>query len=165
MRQLLSTRRVAALALVIVMSNLPGTAEDGGSVGAAELAAQLRATEEAFAKTMAERDHEAFVSFLAEEAVFFGRNGEIRGRQAVAAAWKPLYDGPEAPFSWRPESATVLDSGTLGLTSGPVLAPDGSRVGTFNSLWRRGTDGSWKVVFDRGCPDCECPDASDPHRD
>jgi ketosteroid isomerase-like protein len=127
----------------------------------AALAAELKATEEAFAKTMADRDHTAFVSFLADEAVFFGRQGEIRGRDAVAEAWKPLYEGTEAPFTWRPESATVLDSGTLGLTSGPVLAPDGRRVGTFNTVWRRSAGGSWKVVFDRGCPDCECPTAAE----
>jgi len=93
--------------------------------------------------------------------VFFGRKGEIRGKEAVAAAWKTLYEMPEAPFSWQPESATVLDSGTLGLTSGPVLAPDGSRIGTFNSVWRLESDGSWKVVFDRGCPACEKPAADD----
>jgi len=43
-----------------------------------------------------------------------------------------------------------------------VFAPDGKRIGTFNSVWRRGPDGSWQVVFDRGCPDCECPPSSDP---
>jgi hypothetical protein len=46
---------------------------------------------------------------------------------------------------------------SLGLTSGPIFSPDGARVGTFNSVWRRETDGSWKVIFDRGCPECECP--------
>jgi hypothetical protein len=58
------------------------------------VAAELRATEEAFARTMADRDHHAFVSFLAEEAVFFGPQGEIRGKAAVAAAWKPFYEIP-----------------------------------------------------------------------
>jgi len=148
-------------AFLIVALGLPGAAvlaaEEPDN---AELAAELRATEEAFAKTMADRDHEAFVSFLAEEAVFFGRRGEIRGREAVATAWKPLYDGPDAPFSWQPETTTVLDSGTLGLTSGPVFDPEGKRIGTFNSVWRRQPDGAWKVVFDRGCPDCECPPAA-----
>ncbi len=42
-------------------------------------------------------------------------------------------------------------------SSGPIFAPDGSRAGTFNSVWRLEGDLSWKVVFDRGCPDCECP--------
>ena len=38
----------------------------------------------------------AFVSFLAEETVFFGGQREIRGSKAVAAAWKPFFDGPAA---------------------------------------------------------------------
>lgn len=147
---------VVAAVLVLTLG-VPAAAIAADGPGAAELATQLRATEEAFAKTMADRDHQAFVSFLAEEAVFFGRNSELRGREAVAAAWKPLFEGASAPFSWQPEVATVLDSGTLGLTSGPVLSPDGQRIGTFNSVWRRNHDGSWKIVFDRGCPDCECP--------
>ena len=158
MRDRLTNPLIAAV--LILTFGLPAVALAVDGVGNAELAAQLRATEEAFARTMADRDHAAFVSFLAEEAVFFGRNSELRGRDAVAAAWKPLFEGAAAPFSWQPEVATVLDSGTLGLTSGPVLAPDGKRIGTFNSVWRREPDGSWKIIFDRGCPDCECPAAA-----
>lgn len=150
------------VSVVLILAMVPvGIANSGENPKNAELAAELRATEESFAKTMADRDHEAFVSFLAEETVFYGRSGEIRGSEAVAVAWKPFFDGPGAPFSWQPESATVLDSGSLGLTSGPVFAPDGRRIGTFNSVWRREADGSWKVVFDRGCPDCECPPAGE----
>jgi ketosteroid isomerase-like protein len=155
-------RRTVGLIVVVLAAvvGLPGTVRGADGAGNAELAAQLRATEEAFARTMADRDHAAFTSYLAEEAVFFSRSGELRGREAVAAAWKPLFEGTAAPFSWQPEVATVLDSGTLGLTAGPVFAPDGTRIGTFNSVWRRSADGSWKIVFDRGCPDCECPTAS-----
>ena len=151
MRDLIENAGVAAALAVCI--GMPGTAiaEDE------DLAADLRATEEAFAKTMADRDHEAFQSFLAEETVFFGSRGEIRGKEAVAAAWKPFFEGPAAPFSWKPDTAAVLDSGTLGLTSGPIFTPEGNRVGTFNSVWRRDSSGSWKVVFDRGCPPCECP--------
>jgi len=156
-----SLLNTCVVAVLTVALGLPGVSLAGDPPPNTDLVAGLRATEEAFAQTMADRDHEAFVWFLAAEAIFFGRNGEIRGREAVAEAWKPLYDGSEAPFSWRPDAATVLDSGALGLTSGPILAPDGSRVGTFNSVWRREPDGSWKVVFDRGCPDCECPPTAD----
>lgn len=157
MRQLQCALCIVACIIIIVTSHLPRAVTAGEDTGVDELAAQLRSAEEAFARTMADRDHVAFVSFLAEEAVFFGRRGEIRGKEAVAAAWKPLFEAPEAPFSWRPDAATVLDSGTLGLTSGPIFAPDGGRVGTFNSVWRREADGRWRVILDRGCPDCECP--------
>ena len=152
-----STLFSAVIAVLTLTLSLPVVAIAGEGPDITGLAAGLRETEEAFAQTMADRNHQAFVSFLAEETVFFGQSGEIRGREAVAAAWKPFFQAPDAPFSWRPESATVLDSGTLGFTSGPVLSPEGRRIGTFNSVWRRRADGVWKIVFDRGCPDCECP--------
>jgi ketosteroid isomerase-like protein len=155
MRKRLRNALIAAVLTGVL--GLPAAALAADAPGNAELAARLRATEETFAKTMADRDHQAFISFLADETVFFGRLGELRGRDVVAAAWKPLFEGAEPPFSWQPDVATVLDSGHLGLTSGPVLAPDGRRIGTFTSVWRREPDGSWKIVFDRGCPDCECP--------
>ena len=117
------------------------------------LEAQLQATETAFAKTMADRDLKAFTALLAEETVFFGSHGQLRGRDAVAAAWARFFEGSEAPFSWTPIEVAVLDSGTLGLTSGPVVDPQGNRIGTFNSVWRREGDG-WKIVFDKGCPPC-----------
>ena len=121
-----------------------------------ELKEEVRKTETAFAATMASRDHAAFASFLAEDAVFFGRQGVRRGKAAVAAGWKPFYDAPAAPFSWKPESVEVLEGGTLGFSSGPVFDPAGKQVGTFNSVWRREKDGTWKVVFDKGCPPCDC---------
>jgi hypothetical protein len=33
-----------------------------------------------------------------------------------------------------------------------VFDPQGKRIGTFNSIWRRETDGRWHVIFDKGCP-------------
>ena len=159
MRQEFSTTLVAAVLTVTL--GLAGVAAAGELSPAADLAENLKATEQAFANTMADRDHAGFVSFLTEETVFLSGRGETRGKAAVAAVWKPFFEGPEAPFSWQPDSAAVLDSGTLGLTSGPVYAPGGTRIGTFNSVWRRGSDGTWKVVFDRGCPDCDCPPAGD----
>lgn len=122
-----------------------------------QLALQVRAAETAFAKTMAARDSGAFASHVAHEAVFFGRQGVLRGRAAVVAGWKPYFEGVKAPFSWGPENVEVLDSGALAFSSGPVHDPEGRRIGTFNSVWRRDADGRWKIVFDNGCPPCDCP--------
>jgi hypothetical protein len=74
----------------------------------------------------------------------------------VVDSWKGLYEKPDAPFSWRSESVEVSDSGTLAHSSGPVFNRKGERVATFNSVWRRESDGSWKVVFDKGCDVCNC---------
>lgn len=115
------------------------------------LAEQVRKAEAAFAATMARRDHAAFAGFVAEEAVFFGRSGPLRGRAAVLEGWRPLFAEPTAPFSWTPEVVEVLASGTLALSSGSVWDPEGKKIGTFNSIWRRDSDGQWRVVFDKGC--------------
>jgi len=116
---------------------------------------ELRVAENAFAKTMADRDLEGFAKFLSSEVVFFTGDSELRGKDAVTQAWARYFEGDAAPFSWKPEAAAVLDSGELGFTSGPVLDVDGKRVGTFNSVWRRLPDGHWEIIFDRGCPACE----------
>ena len=120
----------------------------------AQLAEQVRQTETAFAKTMADRDHAAFVSHLADETIWFGRT-VLRGKDAVAKAWKPFYEGKQAPFSWRPETVEVLDSGTLALSSGPVFDPSGKQTNTFTSIWRRDADGKWRIIFDKGSPVCD----------
>ena len=122
----------------------------------ADLKEQVRNTERAFAKTMADRDHAAFVTFLSEETVFFSANGVLRGPKQVADGWKGFYNGAKAPFSWEPEQVEVLDSGTLALSTGPVYDPGHKRIGTFSSIWRREPDGKWMVVFDKGCPPCNC---------
>ncbi len=142
---------IAALVLLTSAIGLSAGAEPKPDI--TKLQDELRATETAFARTMADRDHAAFATFIADEAVFFGRN-EIRGRQAVVDAWASYYEGKEAPFSWRPETVAVLDSGTLGLSSGPVFGSDGKQTGTFSSIWRRKADGKWEIIFDKGCPYC-----------
>ena len=120
-----------------------------------DVAAEVKARESAFAKTMADRDLQAFSGFVAKEGVFFGGKGPIRGRDAVVAAWKRFFEGPDAPFSWEPDMAEVLGSGKLALTSGPVHDPKGELIGTFTTIWRLESDGKWRVVFDKGCDVCK----------
>jgi ketosteroid isomerase-like protein len=141
-----------AAALTVALST-PAVA---GPETTADLAAQVKAAETAFAQTMAARDLDAFAAHVADEALFFGKT-VLRGKAAVVAGWKGFFEGPNAPFSWAPEQVEVLDSGTLALSTGPVKNPAGTVVGTFNSIWRREADGRWRVVFDKGCPVCESP--------
>lgn len=138
----------AFLTLLIAQSALAATR--------AELTAQVRAAETAFAESMAKRDLVAFGAHVADEAVFFGQRGELRGKAAVIGEWKQYFAGATAPFSWKPESVAVLESGRLAWSSGPVFDPKGKRVGTFNSTWRLEDDGRWRVIFDNGCPACAC---------
>lgn len=123
----------------------------------AELQQQVLDTERAFARTMATRDFDEFVSFLSEEAVFFSGAGPLRGKQLVADSWKTYYEQPDAPFSWQPEQVEVLESGTLALSSGPVFDPQGKLIATFSSIWRLEAPGQWRIVFDKGSAACDSP--------
>src|SRR3954469_12827365 len=84
----------AALALGVAM--LTGCAGTAPAPDNTELRDQVMATERAFARTMATRDFAAFASFLSDEAVFFGASKVMRGKEQVAAAWKPFYEKPQA---------------------------------------------------------------------
>lgn len=143
--------------LLLVLLSLSFTACAGAPQRSnEELVKQVADTERAFAATMARRDHAAFKTFLSKEAIFFGGKGPQRGADAVAAAWKKLYEAPEAPFSWEPKDVVVLDSGTLALSSGPVYDPKGKLVATFTSTWRLEAPDTWRIVFDKGCDACDC---------
>lgn len=113
-------------------------------------ATEVEAREIAFAKTMADRDFNAFLEFLSPETVFFSGNNPLRGRDAVSRAWAKYFEGEKAPFSWHPDVVEVLESGRLALTSGPVRSESGETIGRFNSIWRKDEDGQWRVVFDKG---------------
>jgi ketosteroid isomerase-like protein len=110
---------------------------------------QVISTEQAFAKTMADRDFKTFVTFLSQDAVFFSGSEVTRGPSAVAAKWEPYFAGREAPFSWTPDHVEVLASGNLALSTGPVFQ-NHKIVGRFSSIWRLESGNTWRVVFDKG---------------
>jgi ketosteroid isomerase-like protein len=136
---------VLVLGLLVACSTTPPSPE----VDLIDLQQQVWDTEVAFAATMAARDHDAFRSFLSDDAIFFSDGAPLHGKDAVAAAWKSLFDGPTAPFSWEPDVVEVLASGELALSTGPVTASTGESLGRFTSIWRLQPDG-WRIVFDKG---------------
>ena len=114
---------------------------------------EVFAAERAFARSMAERDHEAFVRHLSEQAVFFGGPKVLAGKAAVAEGWKRFFDAPTAPFAWEPDQVEVLADGTLALSTGPVRGPGGGPpMARFNSVWRLEAPGIWRIVIDKGGP-------------
>ena len=122
----------------------------------AESRLQVIATETAFAKTLSDRDHEAFSTFIADDAVFFANDDPLRGKQQVVSWWARYYTAQDAPFSWEPMEVEVLDSGSLAHSSGPVRDPNGKVIGRFNSIWRSDGAGTWRIIFDKGSDICNC---------
>ena len=113
-------------------------------------ARQVRATECAFADSMAKRDLAAFESLLADQTLFFGGAGPQHGKAAVVAGWKRFYEGPKAPFSWEPDEVVAVGDGSLAYSTGPVFSPEGQLIGRFASVWRQEAPGRWRIVIDHG---------------
>lgn len=149
------TVRVLACGMWLgVMMNTSSQAADTKPQGAASpmLApdAQVRATEAAFAQSMAERNHARFAQFIADEAIFFTPKEPLRGKQQVVDGWKRFFQSKDAPFSWRPDKVEVLASGKLALSTGLVFDPAGNLIAHFTSIWRQEAPGVWRIIFDKG---------------
>ena len=138
--------------LAVGMSTLSLSPALVAQTPAATLKRQVFAAESSFAASMAQRDLDAFASHVSPEAIFFGDTTVMRGKEAVLNGWGRFLQTPAAPFSWKPDVIEVLQSGNLAISNGPVFDPAGKKVGNFSSIWRRGSDGSWKIIFDKGCP-------------
>jgi ketosteroid isomerase-like protein len=148
-RRLLLAAAVGSLAACTTMPPAPST------VAALDLEAlqrDVRATEVAFARSMADRDFAAFERHVSPHAVFWAGRRVLRGKAAVLADWKRFYEGPQAPFSWEPDDVVVLGDGTLAQSTGPVRDTEGRVIARFRSVWRREPDGRWLIVLDRGEP-------------
>lgn len=150
----MNIRVLVALGLLNVVA-FPANANEAGGESQAELTQQVRATEIAFAKTLADRDIKTFESMIAPDVIWLA-DVPLRGPAAVLKNWQKFFDAPTPPFSWAPELVEVQEGGKLALSTGPVINAEGKRVGTYTSIWRREKSGKWLIIFDRGCPYCDC---------
>ena len=123
----------------------------------AATAADVKAAEIAFAKTMADRKLERFGDYVADDAVFNGSKPHI-GKAAVIESWKAFFDGPQAPFSWAPDAVAATADGRYAISTGLARDPAGKVISRFTSIWRKDADGHWRVVADQGVDvACEAP--------
>ena len=111
-----------------------------------------------FAKSVADRNRERFLSFVADATTFNGGTAaELHGRDAVMTDWEDFFKADGPTLTWVPTKGEVLGAGDLGYTTGRSVfrrkGADGKiveRRGQYLTVWRKQPDGSWKVVFDTG---------------
>jgi ketosteroid isomerase-like protein len=123
------------------------------------------ARELSFARSVAEHNAAAFAEHVAPDAAFAaGSPRPQRGRDAIARAWAPIVRGDGIRLEWYPLRTTVV--GDIAWSTGPALSEetrDGvtrAQLSAFQSVWRRGADGRWQVVFDGGTPGHEADAAA-----
>lgn len=115
----------------------------------------LVAAERAFAATSVEKGiRESFLMFFADDGINFQPH-PTKTREAYLKRPAPA-TRPPVVLDWRPISADVSRAGDLGYTTGPYTFKDLSpekrptNCGFYFSIWKKQTDGAWKVVVDCG---------------
>jgi ketosteroid isomerase-like protein len=144
-----------AAAVWTVLSVAPGHSQGIDLQGAA---APIVKADTEFARSVADKNRERFLSMIAETATFNGGSAnELRGRDAIMKEWAGFFAADGPTLTWAPAKGEVLGAGDLGYTSGrsvlTVKGADGKtteRHGQYVTVWRKQADGTWKVVFDTG---------------
>jgi ketosteroid isomerase-like protein len=108
--------------------------------------------ERAFAKTsVAKGVRDSFIEFFAEDGINFQPH-PTKTKEALSK--RPAAPSPVV-LDWHPITADVSRAGDLGYTTGPYTLTDSKESklvgqGYYFSLWKKQSDGNWKVVLDCG---------------
>jgi ketosteroid isomerase-like protein len=148
MKRLIAT---AVLMLVLSLNSLP---KDTRLTPAQ---AELVAAERAFAKLSVDRGiRESFITYFAADGIGFGPHPykvkEVLSNGPVPATRSPIV------LNWAPIYGDIAGSGDLGYNTGPTVFEDRgpnktpTAHGIFFSVWKRQSDGSWRVALDLGGP-------------
>ena len=131
--------------LTLVLCAITGNAQL--SDASSDLDSLLEA-ERAFSKLSTQGMHQAFLTYLADDAVIF------RPRPVEGKKWYAERGETPGTLTWTPIFAEVSREGDLGYTTGPwdfTMEDDESiEYGHYVSVWRKQPDGSWRVVIDVG---------------
>ena len=119
---------------------------------------EVWARELSFAQSVADHDAAAFAAHLEADAAFAAESPQPqRGRDVIASRWAGLIEGKTLLLSWYPTRTTIGGVAGVAVSSGPALFEDvrpGAdphyRIGAFHSVWHKGADGVWRILFDDG---------------
>ncbi|MEX0892116.1 MAG: DUF4440 domain-containing protein [Gemmatimonadota bacterium] len=144
---------------VLAMALVSAYACVGAAPGSPPDASELMEADRAFAGAVARVGRDAWVSWFAEDGAQIQEGvGEVRGHEAIRELMAGL-DDPGYSLTWEPLRADIADSGDLGWTTGTYRSAmtdaDGNvrrGEGRYVTIWRRQSDGTWKVVMDLGNP-------------
>ena len=120
----------------------------------------MRETERNFARaSVAIGRNAAFAEYFAEKSVLFTDKWISNGKR-----YSKERKADPVVLKWEPEFMDISDSRDFGISTGPWEAqeyrPNTARVATgyFLTVWKKQSDGTWKVILDGGS---ETPIAAD----
>jgi ketosteroid isomerase-like protein len=144
----------AVSAIVAGMLILPGHLSTSPAKPNAEMLKQL---EGEFMKAAAEKGSQGYLSYYAADSVEVPNGGPLLVGKAKIAPGMSFLDDKNNRLQWTPVGADISSSGDLGYTYGTFefhsKDKDGKPTvdyGKYTSIWKKQSDGSWKVVLDMG---------------
>ena len=116
---------------------------------------EIRAADQRWLEAFAAGDLEGSLGFCAEDCAVLPPNAPlVQGREAI----RELFSGwfkPELKISWTPQQVEAASSSDLGFSRGTYQMSFRdfedevvSDRGKYVIVWKKQTDGSWKVVLD-----------------
>ena len=126
----------------------------------------LKDTEAAWVKVIAAKDFEKFMSYYADDAsVLVPTAPEINGKDAIRAAFKPMFDDPNFAHACQASRVEVAKSGDLGYTQGtytmtttdPKTKKPVTDKGKYAEVYKKQADGTWKAMADMDSSDIPLP--------
>ncbi len=142
--------RICAAALSVACAPTHGAAGNSQNA-AAVLTAEIEAVNRQMEVALGRKDLLAVAKFYADDARLIGPRGqEVRGRAAIDSYWSNIRN----PKSWRLEAfdigggrdeayqfgrSTLVQENSTG---------DRTSVTDFVVIWKRGSDGQWKIALD-----------------
>ena len=136
------------VAVIIVTSGCEHNGLDNNKRVAQQIIEADKAMSEMAAK---EGFYKAILAF-ADDSIVKPNEGEfpIIGKTALAKHWR----GKSGPItlSWEPFKAEASISGDIGYTLGnwKYITKDSILYGNYYTVWKRHSDGSWRVIEDDG---------------
>jgi ketosteroid isomerase-like protein len=129
-----------------------------GSFGQASGSASdaLLAADAAWMKVYAAKDLDKSVGFFDSEGSMLPSNAPIAtGKDALTKSIGSAFATPDYTLSWHANKVGVARSGELGYTSGTydfsMKDASGKIIsdkGKYLTVWKKGADGTWKVLLD-----------------
>jgi uncharacterized protein (TIGR02246 family) len=118
--------------------------------------AKIRALTKEWVAAEAAKDLDKCVSFYADDGERMATGSPlIKGKEALRAEWSKYLATPGS-FTWATAKVDIARSGEMAYETGTfeMKAPDGkSTRGKYVIVWRKQSNGTWKVVEDIDNPD------------
>jgi uncharacterized protein (TIGR02246 family) len=167
------TRHILPMLAALFAMNLATSCDHAGKKGgqaehqqeiqqarAADEAA-IRAASAAWSQSATAKDLDKAVSFYADDALILPEKAPaVRGNENIRKNWAPLLALPGPGLSWQTSALEVARSGELAYETGTYNFVTTDKAGKSTDykgkylvIWKKQSDGSWKVAVDTDNPD------------